>query len=209
MRIFCRGSKAKIISKNYPITSGSQSYFKIKFVFSHEWDKFTKVAMFFNNTGTGARYTQALTQVSLAYSIFPNYEVWECLIPKDVIAARGSLYVGVIGAYGSGDNAVMLNSTAVYCNIDFGIADLSVIQDPANDIYEQLLEEIAEIQRTSQVNWNEIDSSSMAYILNKPDISSDFDVVDNLNSTATSDALSANQGSVIGESITWNNMDED
>ena len=171
LKIFCKGVDAKMISsKLVPITSGSKNYYKARFVFTHEWDKFTKTAVFFNNKTSGVRYPVALTQVTPSYSKFPNYEIWECVIPYDVINGFGTLYTGVIGTIGTGDTQVILNSTAVFREIDFGITDLTAIQSPAPDIYQTLLQEIAEIQRNSQANWTETNTASMQYILNKDDV---------------------------------------
>lgn len=181
MKVFCKGAKATIISdKMHPVTGGSENYYKMTFVFTHEWDKFTKTAMFFNNKKSGARFTQALTQVTPAYSVFPNYEIWECKIPNDVLISNGTLYAGVIGVSGTGATAITLNSTAVFRDIDFGISDISVIQNPSSDVYAQLLEELAKIQRESQADWNQEDTASIQYILNKDDVneSTTWDVVD-------------------------------
>jgi len=48
-----------------------------------------------------------------------------------------------------------------------------------------------------QADWNDNDPTSLTYIKNKPNIPSGVAIVDNLNSTATDQGLSANQGKVL------------
>ena len=52
-----------------------------------------------------------------------------------------------------------------------------------------------------QADWNDNDPTSLTYIKNKPNIPAGVVVVDNLSSTATNQALSANQGRVLDAKI--------
>ena len=56
-------------------------------------------------------------------------------------------------------------------------------------------------QKNVQSDWTSTDTNSDAFILNKPS------VVDNLNSTSTTDVLSANQGKILNDKISANTSD--
>jgi hypothetical protein len=55
--------------------------------------------------------------------------------------------------------------------------------------------------KQQQADWNVTDSASPAFIKNKPSIPAGVAVVNHLNSTATTESLSANQGRVLKELI--------
>lgn len=59
-------------------------------------------------------------------------------------------------------------------------------------------------EQNVQSDWNVTDTSSDAYIKNKPAIPAVTQVVDNLTSTDTNKALSANQGKVLDEKVATN-----
>lgn len=120
------------IDKN-KLVSGSQRYVRARFSFSEDWNDATKVAIF--KTG--------------AYPLHVLLEDDECEVPWEVLQSDGIIEVSV---FGNDENGVLstVNSCQInieksgYCNGFAGVA-------PTPSVYEQILERLAMIEATLNI----------------------------------------------------------
>lgn len=103
------------------------------------------------------------------------------------------------GGSGSGDGHTHANKTELDKFVSGDKAKLDTASTHAGTAHAP-----SNAEQNVQSDWNVTDTSSDAYIKNKPAIPAVTQVVDNLTSTDTNKALSANQGKVLDEKVATN-----
>ena len=108
------------------IASGGVNENFIEFSFCSQWDGFAKVCAFYQQPGT--YYHSLLDSAN------------RCLIPAEVCAEPGSMYFGVVGVKGD----VTRTSEVIKYKLVEGV--MTEITDPTEDVYQQILAELAAIR---------------------------------------------------------------
>lgn len=105
------------------VACNNRNTVKLHVDFDSAWDGYAKSAVFFASTDP-TRYEVVLTAAG------------ECIIPHEVLAERGLLYIGVKGVKSS--TAEIKTSTLMQYKIQPGSPSM-VISPPSPDVYQQLL----------------------------------------------------------------------
>ena len=110
---------------NPKLTSGDQNTTDIHVDFSEDWDGFAKSAVFFTSNDTNTVYEKVMTNNT-------------CIIPAEVMAKRGILYIGVRGVNAS-ENEVKTTSLVKYIISEGAPSGTGIEIEPTADVYHQLL----------------------------------------------------------------------
>lgn len=113
------------------IASGGVNEDYVEFEFNTLWDGFSKVAVFYQNKG------------EIYYSLVSTDNT--AVIPKEVIAKKGIMYLGVFGVKGN----VTLTSQVLQYRIENGALDGFTPVEPTPEIYQQILTELQTIRDLS------------------------------------------------------------
>jgi len=105
------------------IYSGDVNVDTIHFDFCQKWTDYTKTAIFYQSPSEV--YQQLLDSDNT------------CVIPKEVLAKPGIVYIGVFGAKGE---EILTSEILTYRILRGAITEDLIIPDPTPDIYEQLLQ---------------------------------------------------------------------
>lgn len=109
------------------ITSGDVNYDTITFDFCSKWDGFAKTAIFYR------------TKDEVYYQILDESD--SCLIPREVLTEKGTIYIGV---FGSKDDVTITSQVLSYKIQEGAITENTKPSDPTPDIYDQLIAKYAE-----------------------------------------------------------------
>lgn len=122
-QLLARCIEQVLMFENTPeISSGNVNYDSVKFDFCSSWTGFTKTAIFYRNEDEV--YYQLLDEANT------------CIIPKEVLAERGVIHIGVFGVYGD----KLLTSQVLSYRISQGaITENIKPADPTPDIYAQVI----------------------------------------------------------------------
>ena len=113
------------------VASGGVNEDYIQFEFDSLWDGFAKVAVFYRKKG------------EIYYGLVATDNT--VVVPKEVTAAKGTMYLGVMGINGD----VTRTSQVLQYRIESGALDGFTPEEPTADIYQQLLAELQEIRDLS------------------------------------------------------------
>lgn len=113
------------------IASGDQNSVMLKVEFDSKWSAYTKSAVFFTDE------TKDIYEIAMASG--------ECIIPHEVLAEAGSIYIGIRGVDAE-DNRVK-TSTLVKYKIEQGApAGDGTSVPPTADVYQQLLDMVVAVR---------------------------------------------------------------
>ena len=113
------------------VASGGVNEDYVEFEFNTLWDGFSKVAVFYQNKG------------EIYYSLVSTDNT--AVIPKEVIAKKGIMYLGVLGVKGN----VTMTSQVLQYHIESGALDGFTPEEPTQEIYQQILAELQSIRDLS------------------------------------------------------------
>lgn len=113
------------------VASGDQKSVKLRVRFSHEWDDYTRSAVFF----TGVDET--VYEVMLTDN--------QCDVPHEVLAKMGSLYFGFRGVDPT-DQRIKTSEVAKYSIRRGAPPGTATTQEPTPDVYQQILARLNEIE---------------------------------------------------------------
>ena len=105
------------------ISSGDVNYDTITFDFCGQWDNFVKTAIFYRDENDV--YYQLLDENNT------------CIIPKEVLTDKGTIYLGVFGVK---NNVTLTSQVLNYKIIKGAITENLKPSDPTPDIYAQLID---------------------------------------------------------------------
>ena len=105
------------------VASGGVNEDYVQFEFCPLWDGFSKVAVFYQNKG------------AIYYSLVSTENI--AVVPKEVIATKGIMYLGVLGVK---DNVTRTSQVLEY-RIENGALDGFTPIEPTPEIYQQILTE--------------------------------------------------------------------
>ncbi len=109
------------------ITSGDVNYDTITFDFCSKWDGFAKTAIFYR------------TKDEVYYQILDESD--SCLIPREVLTDKGTMYIGV---FGSKDDVTITSAVLAYKIQEGAITENTKPSDPTPDIYDQIIAKYAD-----------------------------------------------------------------
>jgi len=115
-----------------PLASEGEAYLTAKFTFDEHWLGKAKTAVFFNNNVKD-------TDESVIYynQVLSNYD--DCTVPWEVLAAKGSVGVGVFGV--DGNSRITTNFVLVMLPQGSYI-DGATPENPTPDLWQQIVEMI-------------------------------------------------------------------
>lgn len=129
------------------VASGGVNEDYVQFEFCPLWDGFLKVAVFYQNKG------------EIYYSIVSTTNV--AVIPKEVIATKGTMYLGVLGVK---DNVTKTSLVLPY-RIENGALDGFTPEEPTQELYQQVLnlsgemvQKVNELQQAQTAQYNQLSS---------------------------------------------------
>ena len=110
------------------IASGDQNTVRLQVDFDSEWERYAKSAVFFTSEN------KTVYEVLLKNG--------SCLIPHEVLAKSGTLYIGIRGV-NADDNEVKTSSLVKYKIVEGAPAGDGTTVEPTADVYQQLLTGLA------------------------------------------------------------------
>ena len=133
IRISCTDQTLKTIEAPV-VSSGGVKENKVVFSFCPLWDGFTKTAVFQLNDD--APYQAVVASDN------------SCIIPAEALINSGKLHIGV---YGVNADGIKRTTALLVYDIAQGAAEGIVPPEPTPDVYEQILEEIANIAIPTEI----------------------------------------------------------
>ena len=125
-----------IIEENPLIASGDLNTVQLQASFSPEWAGFSRTAVFYQDEAN-------------AYHAVLGHDN-TCLIPWEVLAHEGTLYLGI---YGMKDDRRMTTEIIRYTIHKGAWLETQAPADPSPDIYAQISAELAEVQAGIEGGW--------------------------------------------------------
>ena len=118
------------------IASGDRNSVQIQVSFGGKWSEYEKSAVFFTSRD------RTVYEVLLSDN--------KCLVPHEVLAKTGELYIGVRGV--DPDAGAVKTSTLVKYKIEKGapVGDATSVE-PTPDVYQQILAKLAEIKEPEKI----------------------------------------------------------
>ena len=129
--------KLKTIDENLeftsspPVYSGDVNTIAAQFEFDEFWEGFVKTAVFYR-------------EIKQPYQVVLKDDI--CNIPSEVMLTEGRIYIGVFGVL---ENKVK-TSEVVYYDIGTGVMTYGTIPEPSDEIWQQILSELANIRELAQ-----------------------------------------------------------
>lgn len=110
------------------IASGGRNEERVNFTFCSKWDGHIKTAVFYR-------------QEDEVYHVLLDDD--SCVIPHEVLASPGKLYIGVFGIRG---DVTRTSSLLSYLVGEGAITEATAVSDPTPDIYAQILDRLNELE---------------------------------------------------------------
>lgn len=177
------------IEQNPSIYSGDVNYDSVEFTFCENWTDFLKTAVFYNDPKTP--YMRILDVNNT------------CVIPKEVLASKGYVYIGV---FGTKDNVVITSQILKYRILEGVPTENLEEPDPNPDILTQILSNYNEVKVALESDYKGVKETLDAdYTAVKEDLTNGYNTFTNevnnnmneLNNNFTN--LTESVGATLGE----------
>ena len=111
------------------IASGGVNEERVEFTFCSKWDGHTKTAVFYRR------------EDEVYHVLLDDND--SCVIPPEVLASPGKLYIGVFGVR---DQVKRTSSLLSYFVEEGAITEATAVSDPTPDIYTQIINRLNDLQ---------------------------------------------------------------
>lgn len=160
IRASCTDQLLKIVDAPV-LASGGKNETKLTISFCDKWDGFTKTATFYRD------------EEAVFYSVMDEEDT--CVVPWEVYYESGTFYIGVFGT----KEGVRRTSTTVKYKVRNGAVDGLIPSDPTPDVYDQIIDMVADIETGAHVITLEHDSYTGSYNLLDFDWDKTIEAIDN------------------------------
>lgn len=149
------------ITNSPVIASGGINENDIQFSFCSKWDGYAKICVFYRQTG------------NYYYSLIDSND--KCSIPAECCTSAGKIYFGVVGTK---DNVTRTSEVLAYQIVEGAV---TTIDDPTPDIYQQILNELAEIRKALEIGQMDINGLTAETALADDDCFPFYDASESAN----------------------------